>query len=1043
MPPKGRSSKANAKAGTRKQPFSAPATPRMTTGTSGIKEAAESSPDEAVHVNHPESSSMAATRLSALKGKGTGENADNKNGSFRESAVPEPLSPEAELDMEFPDDPEDAEGGGSGYLSDDSDEGADPVMAGLVAAQICFTLTLLIPDKYIKEVPRTMDSVTAHLFHWRKELLADVLATTKFQKLLPTYLSKERFGRVQVTFINEKDAAFVWKRAVAHDCVNGTPLKLTWQFPENADYLRARSLHPKAFEVVLKGVPAELTPERIRKFLVMVWLVKRGRPPFKEGHGFHRVQDPVTGMDTDKIRGLLIQQENDPYRWRHFILDPAMNGKKLLLHFPSLNCDYCNGHHMTRYHDDYVSDLGKAGSGAGELAGAVMDAGDLNITADPVMDRTSKQGSDAENKRLLHICFRWDLRDTFRALYPSRLEYTFLMKSTLTSSRIDRALASASLLPLVADAYHTAAPQDVTDHWFSITTVLTAQTGATYGPGLWKMHADQTRHPGVRNAIRRVLRDQGGTGGGDLHSVLTSLQVSLRAHSREERKRIGRTISHLEDRVAALRQEFMVDSSQGAKYDELTKYEAQLKAYRDSQRRRKQTMAGIGVEMYSEIANKFLTRKIAARKSKTVIKEIVHGGKKYEGEREVLTAASEFFTNLFGAEQLVPDVEEWQMDPGKTLDAEAKRRLTEPWSEKEVRQMMRELPRGKAPGADELPKELLEDNWDLLGKSVMDFMCNFERTAKLPKSALTAVTILLHKKGERSDLGNYRPITLLSATYKIVAKLLANRMKGVLSQVISRNQFGFVPGRRLADAVKTVADTIDAAITEKEDWYLLLVDFQKAYDSVSRPFLFRTLERMGFPETFIRWAKGLHDQAATQLLVNGWLGEHVEVESGVRQGCPLAPYLFICAAEPLCQEAERRKLGLRKRGKGGLTYLGYADDTTLLLKGKEQLKQAQNLLEDFSVRSGLHVNKTKSTVMPLGRNRANPPPVDTTYTWAVRGVPERLLGIWITTEGIAEPTWEKALIRVNIILTNWEKLHLTTTARVTILNTYVMPVLLF
>ncbi|CAI5524253.1 unnamed protein product [Closterium sp. Naga37s-1] len=123
-----------------------------------------------------------------------------------------------------------------------------------------------------------------------------------------------------------------------------------------SDYLRARSLHLKAFEVVLKGVPAELTPERIRKFLVMVWLVKRGKPPFKEGYGFHRVQDLVTGMDMDKVKGLLVQHENDPYRWRHFILDPAMNGKKLLLHFPSLNCDYCNGHHMTHYHDDYVTD---------------------------------------------------------------------------------------------------------------------------------------------------------------------------------------------------------------------------------------------------------------------------------------------------------------------------------------------------------------------------------------------------------------------------------------------------------------------------------------------------------------------------------------------------------------------------------------------------------------------------------------------------------------------------------------------------------------
>ncbi|CAI5482443.1 unnamed protein product [Closterium sp. Yama58-4] len=624
-------------------------------------------------------------------------------------------------------------------------------------------------------------------------------------------------------------------------------------------------------------------------------------------------------------------------------------------------------------------------------SGHVLLTGDLNIAADPIMDRTSQHGSDAEEKRLLHLCAAWDLKDTFRTLYPSRLEYTFLAKATMTSSRIDRALASASLLPLVADAYHTAAPPGVT----------------TTGLGLPLCCR--------RNLEKRKVRGCGGC-------------KRARQNFRE---------------VAALRHEFMADSSRGEKYDELIKYEAQLKAYRDSQRRRKQTMAGIVEEMNGEIATSFLTQRVASRKAKTTIKEIVYEGKRYEGEREVLTAASAFFAKLFGDKGHAAGVDEWQMDSSKTLDEEARQRLSAPWSEAEVKQAMKELPRGKAPGADGLPKELFEDNWDLLGESVMDFMREFEKSATLPRSTSTAVTILLHKKGDRTNMGNYRPITLLSAIYKIVAKLLANRMKKVLSQVISGNQFGFVRGRRLADAVKVVADTIDAAITGKEDWYLLLVDFQKAYDSVSRPFLFRTLERMGFPAEFVKWTRGLHDQAATQLLVNGWLGERVEVESGVRQGCPLAPYLFICAVEPLSQEAKRRKLGLRKRGRGGLTYLGYADDTTLLLKGKEQLSRAKCLLEDFSVRSGLQVNQGKSTVMPLGKNRPNPPPANTDYNWAERGKPERLLGVWITSDGRAEPTWEKTLVRVNTILTNWEKLHLTTTARVTILNAYVMTVVFF
>ncbi|CAI5476239.1 unnamed protein product [Closterium sp. Yama58-4] len=178
-------------------------------------------------------------------------------------------------------------------------------------------------------------------------------------------------------------------------------------------------------------------------------------------------------------------------------------------------------------------------------------------------------------------------------------------------------------------------------------------------------------------------------------------------------------------------------------------------------------MAGVGEDLEGEIATSFLTSRIASKKAKTTIKEIEYDRKSFAGEREVLTAASDFFAKLFREQGHEADTEEWPMDPKKVLDAEGAGRLAAPWSEAEVKKAIKELPRGKASGADGLPKELLEDSWDLLGEVVMDFMREFERSSKLPESFSTAVMILLHKKGEKKDLGNFRPITLLSAVYKI------------------------------------------------------------------------------------------------------------------------------------------------------------------------------------------------------------------------------------------------------------------------------------
>ncbi|CAI5967350.1 unnamed protein product [Closterium sp. NIES-65] len=328
----------------------------------------------------------------------------------------------------------------------------------------------------------------------------------------------------------------------------------------------------------------------------------------------------------------------------------------------------------------------------------------------------------------------------------------------------------------------------------------------------------------------------------------------------------------------------------------------------------------------------------------------------------------------------------------RTLGDKSRLALSAPWSEAEVRKAVKELAPRKSPGADGLPKELFDHNWDLLGPILMDLVRRFTEGEELPHSVSTAVTILLHKKGDKSELGNYRPITLLSTVYKIIAKVMASRLKAVIHEVISEDQYGFIPGRQLAGAVSVVADAIEAGANGKEDWYLMMIDFQKAFDSISRDYLFGTLRKLGLPEDF---------------------------------------------------EISRAKLGIGKKGVGKLAYLGYADDTSLLLHGVEQLKAAAGVLSAFGEESGLKVNEGKTVIFPLGKNRGKTAPQNLNYKWADKEEPERLLGIWITPNGDPTPSWNKALDRAKGELTKWETQHPTTSARVTIVNSYIVPIFLF
>ncbi|CAI5502995.1 unnamed protein product [Closterium sp. Naga37s-1] len=244
---------------------------------------------------------------------------------------------EVEEDLSDPA-PEDDE---DGYLSDDSDEHLEPASLSSALALKRFSLTLLVPILRKVEVKRAAMTIAALLDDWKDQLTPDVLQTTTYQDLTPTFFSGTRYGRLQVTFNHVRDANFVWNQVIKHECVNGDIIDLTWQFPEDARFLRKRVLNPSALEVVVKGVPAEITAELIRHLLVVSKLVKRGRSAFASGFGFHRTLDPVSGLDTDRIRGLVAPHADDEYRWRYFVEEPTTK-KRFLLHYPSLICEFCS-----------------------------------------------------------------------------------------------------------------------------------------------------------------------------------------------------------------------------------------------------------------------------------------------------------------------------------------------------------------------------------------------------------------------------------------------------------------------------------------------------------------------------------------------------------------------------------------------------------------------------------------------------------------------------------------------------------------------------
>ena len=157
---------------------------------------------------------------------------------------------------------------------------------------------------------------------------------------------------------------------------------------------------------------------------------------------------------------------------------------------------------------------------------------------------------------------------------------------------------------------------------------------------------------------------------------------------------------------------------------------------------------------------------------------------------------------------------------------------------------------------------------------------------------------ITHKKGNRDELKNYRPITLLNVDLKILTRALAKRLKAILPTIIHRSQKA-VPGRHITDNIHIVQDLIDLINKNEEKAALLFFDQEKAFDRMSHKCIIKALKKFGFGENFIKWVRILTNGTKSFVKVNGFETTEFDIERGLRQGCPLSPLLYVIVAEVL------------------------------------------------------------------------------------------------------------------------------------------------
>ena len=293
-------------------------------------------------------------------------------------------------------------------------------------------------------------------------------------------------------------------------------------------------------------------------------------------------------------------------------------------------------------------------------------------------------------------------------------------------------------------------------------------------------------------------------------------------------------------------------------------------------------------------------------------------------------------------------------------------------SEAEVMAALRHSKGGTSPGLDGIPVDLYRCCREECAPVLARLFTAVWQLQRLPPGFHDGLVTVLHKSADRSACANYRPITLLGTDYRLFAKVLATRLGRAAGPLISPLQSAFLPGRRIGDNVMALQLIQHSVTAAGGSAYIAFCDFVKAYDTVSRDFLLAVMDSLGIPSPFLDIVRLLLSATRACAVVNGTLSDMVPFTAGVRQGCPLAPLLYLFIGEALQRWLVHCGVGVELGGRRW-TAVQYADDTEVVLEGEGQVAAFVAAMDTFAEASGQRLHLGKTRLLPVGI--PSPPPV--------------------------------------------------------------------
>ena len=680
--------------------------------------------------------------------------------------------------------------------------------------------------------------------------------------------------------------------------------------------------------------------------------------------------------------------------------------------------------------------------------------GDINLVLN--LDLDKKGGNYSTHTKAQKIVIEWmestDLIDAWRTQHPNDLKYTWsCTKPTKIFCRLDYFFISQSLFDKVKST--KIVPGYKTDHSAVLLNIELNQI--TRGKGYWKMNCSYLNNPDYINLIKNTITSTAEINRESNPNLLwDTIKMAIRGESIKygagQKRVLNEQIIKLEKSIQYYEELATNNNLTADQCNQFNTHKMELDQIINSKAEGAYIRSRSQNYEEGERNSKYFFN-IEKRNSfkKSINKLKTSATTTTEDQKEILDEMKSFYKDLYSKQDL-EDGSNFlnNLDLPSKMPQNTKNLLMTDIELDEVEKSMKMMQLNKSPGEDGLPIEFYRAFWDEIKTHLFNSYKYSLTNGNLSITQKRGVISLLPKKNDLLLLKNWRPLTLLNVDYKILAKLIATRLKEALILIINNDQTGFLKNRFIGHNIASLIEIIEFCEENDLAAVLLSIDFEKAFDKLDWDFLWKCMAFFEIPENIINWVKTLYAGANSCVTNNGHMSNYFLMGRGVRQGCPLSPYLFIIAAEVLAISIRNNpQIKGITIGKKEYKIKQFADDSqTMSIYDIDSINATIKNFLDFGKVSGSTINYDKSAdIMRIGsiRNTNLSLPLEYNVSWT--NGPIEVLGISLSPDikETAIVNYKAVLEKIKKTIELWSSQKLTLYGKISIINTVLLSKLIY